>query len=77
MEVIDSGPDPLVPAEEPRLARARLARDLRPADEARPQRLNLAIRYVEFELPDVFVIGYGLDRAERFRHLPFIAVLED
>jgi hypoxanthine phosphoribosyltransferase len=40
------------------------------------RRLNLAIRYVGFELPDVFVIGYGLDHAERFRQLPFIAALE-
>lgn len=40
------------------------------------RRLTIASRYVGFELPDVFVIGYGLDHAERFRNLPFIAVLE-
>jgi hypoxanthine phosphoribosyltransferase len=32
--------------------------------------------YVGFEIPDVFVIGYGLDFAERFRNLPFIGVLK-
>jgi hypoxanthine phosphoribosyltransferase len=40
------------------------------------RRLNIASRYVGFELPDVFVIGYGLDHAERYRNLPFIAVLD-
>ncbi len=31
--------------------------------------------YVGFEIPDEFVVGYGLDFAERYRNLPFIAVL--
>jgi hypoxanthine phosphoribosyltransferase len=31
--------------------------------------------YVGFEIPDVFVIGYGLDFAERYRNLPFVGVL--
>jgi len=40
------------------------------------KRLNIPIRYIGFELPDAFVIGYGLDYAERYRNLPYIAVLE-
>ena len=32
--------------------------------------------YVGFEVPDEFVVGYGLDYAERFRNLPFVAVLK-
>ena len=31
--------------------------------------------YVGFEIPDKFVVGYGLDHAERYRNLPYIAVL--
>lgn len=31
--------------------------------------------YVGFEIPDLFVVGYGLDYAERYRNLPFIGVL--
>jgi hypoxanthine phosphoribosyltransferase len=34
------------------------------------------VRYVGFEIPDRFVVGYGLDYDERFRNLPYIAALE-
>ncbi len=40
------------------------------------RRRGLDTRYVGFDLEDVFVVGYGLDHAERFRHLPYIAVLD-
>ncbi len=33
--------------------------------------------YVGFQIPDKFVVGYGLDFNDEFRHLPFIAVLPD
>ena len=35
------------------------------------------VDYVGFEIPNAFVVGYGLDYAERYRNLPFIAVLDD
>ena len=38
---------------------------------------DLSCRYVGFEIPNRFVIGYGLDYAERFRSLPFVAVLDE
>ena len=41
------------------------------------RKVDLPIRYVGFEIPNRFVIGYGLDHAERFRNLPFVAVLSD
>jgi hypoxanthine phosphoribosyltransferase len=40
------------------------------------QRVALDIRYVGFEIPPEFVVGYGLDFAERFRNLPYIATLK-
>jgi hypoxanthine phosphoribosyltransferase len=39
--------------------------------------VDLACRYVGFEIPNRFVIGYGLDYDERFRSLPFVAVLDE
>jgi hypoxanthine phosphoribosyltransferase len=39
------------------------------------RKVELQARYVGFEIPDRFVVGYGLDYAERYRNLPFVAVL--
>jgi hypoxanthine phosphoribosyltransferase len=39
------------------------------------QRVPLEVKYVGFEIPPDFVVGYGLDFAERFRNLPFVGVL--
>lgn len=41
------------------------------------QRVAPALRYVGFSIPDQFVVGYGLDVAERFRNLPYIAAYRD
>jgi hypoxanthine phosphoribosyltransferase len=38
---------------------------------------EVKIDYLGFEIPDAFVVGYGLDFAERYRNLPYIAVLKD
>jgi len=38
---------------------------------------DVPIDYLGFKIPDKFVVGYGLDYAERYRNLPFIAVLKD
>ena len=45
----------------------------------KPERreINVPVRYVGFEIPNRFVIGYGLDFAERYRNLPYVAVLSD
>ena len=37
--------------------------------------IEVDVRYVGFEIPNEFVIGYGLDFAERYRNLPYVAVL--
>ena len=39
------------------------------------QQVPLEIRYKAFEIPPVFVVGYGLDYDERFRNLPFVGTL--
>jgi hypoxanthine phosphoribosyltransferase len=38
---------------------------------------EVEIDYLGFSIPDAFVVGYGLDFAERYRNLPYIAVLKD
>ena len=45
---------------------------LRKTDAAQVQ---VPVRYVGFDIPNEFVIGYGLDYAERYRDLPYIATL--
>ena len=37
--------------------------------------VDLPVRYTGFEIPDKFAIGYGLDHAERYRNLPYVAAL--
>ena len=40
------------------------------------RKVDLATKYVGFEIPDRFAIGYGLDHAERYRNLPYVAALK-
>jgi hypoxanthine phosphoribosyltransferase len=39
--------------------------------------IDVSVRYIGFEIPNRFVIGYGLDFAERYRNLPYVGVLRD
>ena len=43
----------------------------------KPERreIDVPVRYTGFEIPNKFVIGYGLDFAERYRNLPYVGVL--
>ena len=41
------------------------------------RKAQIACRYVGFEIPNRFAIGYGLDYAERYRTLPFVAALDE
>jgi hypoxanthine phosphoribosyltransferase len=41
------------------------------------QKVDLPTRYVGFEIPNRFAIGYGLDHAERYRNLPYVAALKE
>ncbi len=38
---------------------------------------KLDVKYVGFEIPDEFIVGYGIDFAERYRNLPYIATLKE
>jgi hypoxanthine phosphoribosyltransferase len=76
-DIIDSG---LTLSYLLRTLRAREPRSLEVcALLTKPERreVDLPIRYTGFEIPNKFVIGYGLDHAERYRNLPYVAVLQD
>lgn len=45
-------------------------------DKKVARKIAVPIDYVGFEIPDEFVIGYGLDYGERYRNLPYVAVME-
>lgn len=46
-------------------------------DKIERREREVPIDYLGFQIPDHFVVGYGLDFAERYRNLPFIAVLKN
>jgi hypoxanthine phosphoribosyltransferase len=39
--------------------------------------IDVPVRYIGFEIPNRFVVGYGLDFGERYRNLPYVAVLSE
>jgi hypoxanthine phosphoribosyltransferase len=45
-------------------------------DKAERREAPVPIEYCGFVIPDVFVVGYGLDYAQQYRHLPYIARVE-
>ncbi|HBM76026.1 MAG TPA: hypoxanthine phosphoribosyltransferase, partial [Clostridiaceae bacterium] len=45
-------------------------------DKPDRRKVNLSIKYTGFKIPDAFVIGYGLDYAEKYRNLPFVGILK-
>ncbi|MCL1869958.1 MAG: hypoxanthine phosphoribosyltransferase [Promicromonosporaceae bacterium] len=53
-------------------ASVEIAAALRKPDAAK---VDVDVKYVGFEIPNEFVVGYGLDYAEKYRNLPFVATL--
>ena len=40
------------------------------------RKVELDVKYIGFEVPDEFLVGYGLDYAERYRNLPYVGILK-
>ena len=62
-----------------KMLRGRLPQTLRVCtllDRASVRLIDIPLAYVGFEIPDQFVVGYGLDYKERYRNLPYIGVLK-
>ena len=45
-------------------------------DKPDRRKVEVAVHYSGFTIPDAFVVGYGLDYAERYRNLPYIGILK-
>ncbi len=45
--------------------------------KSQARKVHPTVEYIGFEIPNEFVVGYGLDYAERFRNLPYIAILRE
>jgi hypoxanthine phosphoribosyltransferase len=61
------------------ILRARNPRTLRTAcllSKPSRRKVDVTVEYIGFTIEDRFVVGYGLDYAEQYRHLPYIAALE-
>jgi hypoxanthine phosphoribosyltransferase len=62
------------------ILRARSPRHLRTAcllSKPSRRKIDVKVEYIGFTIEDKFVVGYGLDYAEQYRNLPYIAVIGD
>jgi len=62
------------------ILRARSPRHLRTAcllSKPSRRKIDVRVEYIGFTIEDKFVVGYGLDYAEQYRNLPYIAVIGD
>ena len=41
------------------------------------RRVEIDVKYLGYDVPDHFLVGYGLDYAEKYRNLPFVGILKD
>jgi hypoxanthine phosphoribosyltransferase len=41
------------------------------------RKTDIAVKYIGYEVPDYFLVGYGLDYAEKYRNLPYIGILKE
>ncbi len=46
-------------------------------DKPQRRKANIPVDYVGFVIEDKFIVGYGIDYAEKYRNLPYIGIVED
>ncbi|MGE8207400.1 hypoxanthine phosphoribosyltransferase [Heyndrickxia sp. NPDC080065] len=75
-DIIDSGLTLSYLVELFRYRKAKSIKIVTLLDKPSGRKANIEADYVGFIVPDAFVVGYGLDYAERYRNLPYIGVLK-
>ncbi|USK33973.1 hypoxanthine phosphoribosyltransferase [Bacillus sp. F19] len=75
-DIIDSGLTLSYLVELFRYRKAKTIRIVTLLDKPAGRKADIQADYVVFEVPDAFVVGYGLDYIERYRNLPYIGVLK-
>ncbi|MDO4799588.1 MAG: hypoxanthine phosphoribosyltransferase [Bacillota bacterium] len=45
-------------------------------DKPERRRVDVPVKYIGFQIPDEFIVGYGIDYSERYRNLPYVATLK-
>ena len=76
-DIIDSGPHPPLPVAQPAGEGPRSIEVCALLTKPERRRVDLPVRYVGFEIPNQFAIGYGLDHGERYRNLSYVAALRE
>lgn len=46
-------------------------------DKPQRRKINIPVDYIGYKIPDEFIVGYGIDYAEKFRNLPYIATVKN
>jgi hypoxanthine phosphoribosyltransferase len=75
-DIVDSGLTLNFLIESMRLRRAKSVRVCALLDKPTRHRVDVKLDYLGFTVPDRFLVGYGIDYAERYRNLPYIGYLE-
>jgi hypoxanthine phosphoribosyltransferase len=76
-DIIDTGLTLSYLTDNLRKRRAKSVRIVTLLDKPERRKVDVPVDYVGFVIPDEFVIGYGIDYAERYRNLPFVASLKE
>src|SRR5215472_15561034 len=76
-DILDTGKTMVRVLEKLKPLRPRKIRTCVLLNKAARRTENVKADYIGFEIPDYFVVGYGLDFAERYRNLPFVGILHE
>ena len=75
-DIVDTGVTLAWLLDHVRAGRPRSLRTVALLDKPSRRAVDTPVDYVGFTIPDRFVVGYGLDHNEQFRHLPYVAALD-